>query len=223
MTQYYSESLSAEKLKRCYDIAPPRIVQYLKSEIEFVMSHISPSDRVLELGCGYGRILTDLTLVTHNIVGIDISLQSLLYGQDKVVRRGPSMVQMDAANTGFKNYSFDNVVCIQNGISAFKLDPISLFKESLRITKSGGRCFYSTYSRKIWKDRLDWFQLQSDEGLIGEIDWSKTGDGTIRCKDGFVATTVSERDFVRYADKISATYDIQEVDSSSLFCILSSS
>ncbi|MFW9767836.1 MAG: class I SAM-dependent methyltransferase, partial [Candidatus Thorarchaeota archaeon] len=114
------------------------------------------------------------------------------------------------------------VICIQNGISAFKVDPVVLFKESLRIARSGGMCIFSTYSEKIWKERLEWFKLQADEGLLGEIDWEKTRDGTIICKDGFKATTVSKEDFKRFSEEASANYEIQEIDSSSLFCILSS-
>ena len=36
MTDYYSEKLSANKLKRCYDLVKPRIAQYLAAEINFV-------------------------------------------------------------------------------------------------------------------------------------------------------------------------------------------
>jgi 2-polyprenyl-6-hydroxyphenyl methylase/3-demethylubiquinone-9 3-methyltransferase len=223
MTQYYSENLSAERLKRCYDIAPPRIRQYLEAEVDFVTGFISPSNRVLELGCGYGRILTDLSSITQHVVGIDLSLQSLTYDIATLQKqRGLSLVQMNAILTGFKVDSFDVVVCIQNGISAFKVDPVALFRECLRITKSGGKCLFSTYSDKIWEDRLEWFQLQSDEGLLGEIDWDQTVKGRICCKDGFKATTVSEDEFIRFSKELSVTYEIREVDSSSLFCILSS-
>jgi hypothetical protein len=31
--EYYSEKLSAERLKKCYDIAPSRVRQYLDAEI----------------------------------------------------------------------------------------------------------------------------------------------------------------------------------------------
>jgi 2-polyprenyl-6-hydroxyphenyl methylase/3-demethylubiquinone-9 3-methyltransferase len=223
MAQYYSESLSAERLKTCYDIAPPRILKYLEAEVDFVTSFLAPSQRVLELGCGYGRILSDLTSVTPCVLGIDISIQSLRYNHDTLHRIGGlNLIQMNAVCTGFKADSFDTVVCIQNGISAFKVDPLALLGESLRITKSRGKCLFSTYSEKIWEERLEWFQLQADEGLLGEIDWDNTGDGTIRCKDGFIATTVTKDDFMHFAEKLSVTCEIEEIDSSSLFCILSS-
>ncbi|MGD2109726.1 MAG: hypothetical protein PVI86_10070, partial [Phycisphaerae bacterium] len=42
-TRYYAERLSAERLKRCYDIAPPRIQQYLDAEIRHVLGKVRPS------------------------------------------------------------------------------------------------------------------------------------------------------------------------------------
>lgn len=53
MNSYYSDTLSAKKLEKCYEIAQPRIVQYMSAEIEFVMRTLESTDRVLELGCGY--------------------------------------------------------------------------------------------------------------------------------------------------------------------------
>jgi len=54
---YYSEKLSAERLRRVYEIAPPRVRRYLEAETEHILSRIRRSDTVVELGCGYGRVL----------------------------------------------------------------------------------------------------------------------------------------------------------------------
>jgi len=50
--------------------------------------------------------------------------------------------------------SFDAVVCIQNGISAFQVDPFELVSESVRVARDHGIIFFSTYSEKFWHDRL---------------------------------------------------------------------
>ncbi|MFW9768641.1 MAG: class I SAM-dependent methyltransferase [Candidatus Thorarchaeota archaeon] len=223
MTSYYTEKLSALNLERCYEIAPPRIIQYLEAEIDYVVSKLKPSDLLLELGCGYGRIFPELLKVSPNVIGIDTAFESLQYAWKRhSTYAGIQYLQMNAGTTAIRDNSVDVVICIQNGISAFKVDPVVLFKESLRIARSGGMCIFSTYSEKIWKERLEWFKLQANEGLLGEIDWARTKDGTIVCKDGFKATTVSKEDFKRFSEEASATYEIQEIDSSSLFCILSS-
>jgi len=65
---------------------------------------------------------------------------------------------------------------------------------------------------------MKWFDLQSQAGLLGEIDYEKTRDGIIVCKDGFTATTVGPQDFSRLTYDLIADVQIREVDESSLFC-----
>ena len=77
---------------------------------------------------------------------------------------------------------------------------------------------FSTYSENFWDERLKWFIRQSEEGLLGEIDFEKTSNGIIVCKDGFRAVTFSERDFEEIAAKLKIKIDIIEIDRSSLFC-----
>jgi len=60
---YYTEKLSANKLLRCYAVAPARIKQYLDAEIHFVISNLCGADLVLELGCGYGRVMNAVSRV----------------------------------------------------------------------------------------------------------------------------------------------------------------
>lgn len=220
MNQYYTDTLSAQKLERCYEIAPPRILQYFEAEISFVVNSLNSTNTVVELGCGYGRVLNRLLDGASHVFGVDTSLASLRYGRGKEQDSlSVQLVQMDAGTTAFQDESFDAVVCIQNGISAFKVDPVLLVRESLRITSREGKCFFSTYSDKIWEDRLYWFRLQAEEKLLGEIDWNKTERGTIVCKDGFVAKTFSEHDFLKIARSLGVSCEVTEVDSSSLFGI----
>lgn len=47
---------------------------------------------------------------------------------------------------GFRNRRFDVVVCIQNGISAFKVDQRKLIGETMCVTRSGGTLLFSSYS-----------------------------------------------------------------------------
>jgi len=215
--RYYADYLSAERLKRCYDIAPARVKQYLEAEIEYVLNFISATHRVLELGCGYGRVLDRLLSNARCVVGIDVSYESLCYARQTINKPGLHLAMMDAAKLAFLPSQFDAVVCIQNGISAFKVDTHTLVRESMRVTRKGGVCLFSTYSEKFWGNRLEWFRLQSEEGLIGEIDWDQTREGVIRCKDGFKATTFSKGSLFKLTESLGLTADIMEVDGSSLF------
>ena len=218
MDEYYAETLAARRLKRCYDIAPPRVQQYLESEIQYVLNHVENNHYVLELGCGYGRVLQPLSKKASRVVGIDTSFSSLVLAEELIgIDSRIELVLGDAAQTGFATHAFDVVVCIQNGISAFKRDPKELVRESMRITRSGGVCLFSSYSEKFWPDRLDWFTQQAAEGLLGEIDLNKTGSGRIVCKDGFTASTYSPIDFETLCRKLDVVSDIVEIDESSIF------
>lgn len=217
MNQYYSNRLSAERLKMCYELAPPRTKQYLHEEIAHVQRNISATDSVLELGCGYGRVLEQIVDWCGSLTGIDLSFESLKMAKESASIQEVELIQMNAGLLAFADASFDVTVCIQNGLSAIKLDPKHLIEESVRVTRSGGLCMFSSYSESFWKDRVEWFRIQSENGLIGEIDWDRTRDGTIVCKDGFSATTLSPAKLARLVEDIEAEFRISEVDCSSLF------
>jgi ubiquinone/menaquinone biosynthesis C-methylase UbiE len=216
---YYRDTLSGSSLKRCYELAPSRIQQYLKAEINYVLKKIHHDDIILELGCGYGRILPALTQKAKLVVGIDTSLQSLSLAKKLIGKnRKCVLLRMDAVHLAFVDKIFNVVVCIQNGISAFHVNQKELIKECISITKPGGVILFSSYSEKIWNERLHWFQLQSDAGLIGKINHKKTRNGRIVCRDGFTATTVNQEQFLSLTTNFDVKIKITEVDESSLFC-----
>lgn len=216
---YYSKNLNANKLQKCYEIAPARIQQLLAAEIDFILKKLSVTDLVLDLGCGYGRVAVELAKRAKKITGIDISPDNIgfaksLYQQVEKIE----FYKMNAVELNFPADMFDVTICVQNGISSFKEDPYLLAEEALRVTKRGGMLLFSSYSDKIWQDRLDWFQIQADEKLLGEIDYRQTKEGVIVCKDGFRATTYSAGDFVKLSSAFNVDVRIYEVDNSSIFC-----
>ncbi len=184
-----------------------------------MLQKISPGDSVLELGCGYGRILPCFIEKTGLLVGIDTSFASLLLGREMLCTVSDCyMLNMDAVHLAFRSRIFDVVVCIQNGISAFHVNQKDLVTESIRVARPGGTVFFSSYSHRFWEDRLEWFRLQSRAGLLGEIDWEKTRDGMIVCKDGFTGTAIGSDQFLSLTAGLNADVRIVEVDESSLFC-----
>jgi hypothetical protein len=62
--------------------------------------------------------------------------------------------------------------------------------------------------------------LQSKVGLVGKIDYEKTDNGLIVCKDGFTATTVRPDQFRELVSEYDVAAEIVEVDESSLFCVM---
>lgn len=216
---YYARGLSGVRLRRCYEIAPPRVRRYLDAEIEFVRSRIAPGDEVLELGCGYGRVTREVAGVARRVVGIDTSAESLSLARETADPALPcEYIEMDAGDLRFEDGAFDVVACIQNGLSAFGVEPARVVSEALRVTRGGGRALFSSYSPRFWGPRLEWFERQAECGLVGEIDRDRTGNGVIVCKDGFRATTFGILEFEALAAALGVEAAITEVDESSVFC-----
>ena len=205
MSDYYKEQLNSNKLRQCYQLAPDRIKQYMAAEAEYVKTFVDDKMKVLELGCGYGRFLKEIYSKQAEFYGIDNSEANIAAAID-LLESDVHLAVMNAVELGFPDDYFDLVACIQNGISAFHVDIPSLITEAIRVTRPGGMVLFSTYSDKIWEDRLEWFKLQSQAGLIGEIDLDKTGEGNIVCLDGFTATTITPKQFDQYLQKLNISY-----------------
>jgi len=152
-------------------------------------------------------------------LGIDTSLSSLCMALEYLGRK-PSvcLACMDSVQMGLRDRAFDLTICIQNGISAFAVDQQQLFREAIRVTRSGGLVMFSIYTPQFWEHRLEWFEIQSAHNLVGKIDYQASGNGTIVCRDGFRATTVGRETFEKLAASLAVTPRITAVDSSSLFC-----
>jgi 2-polyprenyl-6-hydroxyphenyl methylase/3-demethylubiquinone-9 3-methyltransferase len=219
MASYYAENLGGRRLQRCYEIASPRVGQYLEAEIQHVLSCLKSTDITLELGCGYGRVARRLAQVARLVVGIDTSEESVAMAQE-AARLEPrcEFFQMNAVELQFSDGEFDAVVCIQNGICAFGVDQEALLREALRVVRPGGLLQFSTYSDRFWPDRLAWFESQAAEGLLGPIDHSASGDGMIVCKDGFRAGRLTPEDLQSLCSGLPVEPEITEVDGSSVFC-----
>ncbi|MGI5059546.1 class I SAM-dependent methyltransferase [Treponema denticola] len=217
---YYAQNLNAQKLFRVYDTALPRVRQYLNEEINFIKRNLTGTESVLEVGCGYGRILKELSPYAKRLIGIDISEDSVAFAKEFLKDSSNATVQAaDAYNLAF-NGEFDMVLCLQNGLSAIKGSAECLITVCVQSLKKGGKAFFSTYSGKFWKDRLDWFREQADKKLLGEINEEKTKDGIIICKDGFKAVTFTEEELKKLGIQSGFRYEIKEIDKSSLFLIL---
>lgn len=217
---YYAQNLNSGNLYEVYQTDIERVRQYLDAEIDFVCRQLKGREKVLELGAGYGRIMKKLAPFAASIMGIDISEESILFGKEYLKdRNNCNLIAMDVHKIDYDT-EFDIVLCLQNGLSAMKGDPIDIVERSMKALIPGGRALFSTYCAEFWEHRMAWFKEQADKKLLGEIDWDKTRDGNIVCKDGFIATTHSREDFRKIGQDLGYPYHIEKVDNSSLFLII---
>jgi len=224
VTTYYARGLSAERLERCYTLAPPRMQRYLEQEIAHLLRHVRPGARVLELGCGYGRVAERVAQAGALVTGIDVAGRSLELARQRAAAAGLASRcdyrLMDALALDLPEATFDVVACVQNGIGAFRVDALRMAREAWRVLKPQGLLLLSTYADAVWPDRLAWFEAQAAEGLVGALDYSASLAGTIVCRDGFRSTRATAQELRALGDALGVAAQIEEVDASSLWCTL---
>jgi len=218
MGTYYRRHLLGSDLQRVYDLASPRIRQYLNAEVENVVERVRGADRVLELGCGYGRVLREMAPHVGRAFGIDIAAANLRSASSYLSSlKNCDLLLMNAVRLAFADARFDATVCVQNGISAFGVDRSKLVSEAVRVTRNRGQILFSTYSPRIWADRVEWFRAQARAGLIGPVDESRSREGTIVCQDGLRLTSASGEELRDLFARSGQVARIREVDQSSVF------
>ena len=82
----------------------------LRTNLEFInkVNLLKPEDKILEIGCGIGTIVNQLSTQGYNIIGTDISNEAIAYGLEKY---GEINLQVQPAEKlPFANESFDIVL-----------------------------------------------------------------------------------------------------------------
>ncbi len=217
---YYRAGLYGERLHQVYKTNIPRIEQYLNAEIEFVRGELKGSERVVEIGAGYGRILRALAPSAACLSGIEISPDSVAYGTNYLKNAPNCALHVADFHTMSITETYDVVLALQNALSSLKGDSEAVVKKCLSMLAEGGRAYFSSYAEGFWNDRLAWFAEQAARGLIGEVDHERSRNGILVCKDGFTARTLTRDDFEYLGEVSGYAYRITEVDGSSLFLVL---
>jgi len=80
-----------------YRIRGQKVLKVLEPETD---------DRILEIGCDTGWLTRRLMGYSENVVGIDINDAGLK------IANMPNLLRMDVSNMGFRDGSFDKIVCL---------------------------------------------------------------------------------------------------------------
>ena len=101
---------------------------------------LSPDDVVLDVACGAGHVSEQLAPHVRQVVGIDLTLELLEVGAQRLHDAGIRNVLLqrgDAADLPFVDESFDVVVC---RVSLHHFDDIAAsLSEMARVCRAGGR------------------------------------------------------------------------------------
>jgi len=124
----------------------------LRTNLEFLaeINLLKPNDRVLEIGCGIGSVVFELSGQGYDIIGTDISREAIAYGLKKY---GDIRLEVQAAETlPYENRSFDVVLSFDLFEHIARID--KHISEVCRVLQPGGYYLFQTpnkYSNVIFE------------------------------------------------------------------------
>jgi SAM-dependent methyltransferase len=101
----------------------------------FDRAGLAAANRVLDLGCGTGALLEDITVKAGAAIhGADLSLPSVM--QAAIHAPGVSLLCADGASLPYAGSAFDIVFC--HFVLLWVADPLQVLTEMRRVTRPGG-------------------------------------------------------------------------------------
>jgi len=134
----------------------PEIKEYVLLEEKQILAYIKSPDVILNVGCGYGRILNLLKNKCIKIIGIDISEDCIKKCKEKFENlRNTSVSKIDISNTNFESNYFDKIILDFNFLGNIsKSQREKSLEEIRRILKPKGKILGSVYSEKSLEQQL---------------------------------------------------------------------
>src|SRR5687767_14013781 len=141
---------------------------------------ITPSMRVLDLGCGDGTTAVPLARLGAEVVGIDIARNLVDAGNKRAAEAGLSRLKFqegDACNLqGVEDHSFDLTLSMFGAM--FAPNPFDVAREMVRITRPGGRIVMgnwipndpTSFVSQLLKVSSSFLPPQA-EGLVSPMTW----------------------------------------------------
>jgi ubiquinone/menaquinone biosynthesis C-methylase UbiE len=113
-----------------------------RSTLELALSFCSAGDRVLDLGCGYGRVTIPLSRAGCHVTGLDITPEMIRAAGDYAKAEGqkPRLLLGDMRELPFPSCSFDRVICFWSAFLHLlsRGEQLQACREMLRVLAAGG-------------------------------------------------------------------------------------
>ena len=137
-------------------------------ELSYLKNFLKVGQRILDLGCGYGRYTIPLAEMGHDIEGIDIT-QSLVVKARSAAKERNLVVKFtvgDMRSLPFLDKSYDVAICMWSTFSELSeaVDQKRAIEEMMRVLKDKGFALIEVRNnRKSGVDRK--YQIEGVEGV----------------------------------------------------------
>jgi ubiquinone/menaquinone biosynthesis C-methylase UbiE len=120
-----------------YETPLGRTVEALEKELFFRLMRPVSGARVLDAGCGTGRLTAELARKGFMVTGVDISPAMLKKARDRTrLLRNVTLLHADVEKLPFPDAAFDLVVAFT--VLEFTTNPGAAVRELWRVVKPGG-------------------------------------------------------------------------------------
>src|SRR5262249_15870367 len=164
-------------------------------DLSFVERHCQPPGRLLDLGCGTGRLLIHAARKGYSPVGVDLSAEMLSVASAKAREASVSVDLVRASIVeveAFRDGSFDHAACLFSTLGMVRghAPRPPLVRHVRRLLRPGGRFVLHVHNR--------WFNLHDSAGrrwLMGDLwrSWFRgapAGDRLMPAHQGIAGLTL---------------------------------
>jgi SAM-dependent methyltransferase len=128
------------------------------ADVDFVSQHCPQRGRLIDLGCGTGRLLIEFARRGHWVLGVDLSREMLAVARDKSERAGVSVHLLHANITaldGIASAGFDRAACLFSTLGMVRGAEMRrrVVEHAYRLLRRGGRFVLHVHNR--WFNFLD--------------------------------------------------------------------
>jgi SAM-dependent methyltransferase len=156
-------------------------------------AYLGNRERVLDAGCGYGRIAIPLAARGYRVSGLDLSAPLLLSAREAALTHGVRLPLVTGSMTRlpFRDVSFDAVICLWSAYYEI-LDPaaqVRTLAEMYRVLDAGGLAVVEgplppAPGAELPADRINWGLV---EGLLNPHFMHDRATLSSRCTEAGIA------------------------------------
>ncbi len=133
--------------------------ELFRVEKEYLLENITPSDFVLDIGCGEGRNISSIIKKTENVYGIDNDPKAVRDVQKHFKdHKNIKIFCAEAEKLPFEDSTFDTVTFLII-LPNLEYNKETALKESVRVLKDKGHLILSTFSDTAFEERIKMYNI----------------------------------------------------------------